>query len=155
MLDGTTTGPSSFSRPIEKHLNWVVSDRKVVKYKPIPNPKFPVLPNPVIEDLSSDQYYAYRICSAVMLGTIDTGLELLEVGGSSHSQWLAFGCRILHFHVSQKKQSSDLCILAECLIQVHFPGWFEIKTQNKITGGPINFFNIVPWVMKFSNEGLV
>ena len=153
-LDGTTTGPNSFSGPIGKHLNGAVSDWKVVKYKPIPNPKFPFLPNPVVEDLSSDQYYAYRICSAVMLGTIDTGLELLEVGGLSHSRWLTLGCRILRFYVSQEKPTSDLCTLAEFLIKVYFPSWFEIKTQNKITDGPINFFHIVQRVMKFSNKNV-
>ena len=66
-----------------------------MKFKSIPNPKFPVIPNSLMVDLSSDQYYAYRICSAIMLGLVDANLEFLEVEGSNHSRWLTLGCRIL------------------------------------------------------------
>ena len=48
-----------------------------------------------------------------MLGTIDTGLELLEIGGLSHSGWLTLGWCIQRFYVSQEKPSSDLCTLGE------------------------------------------
>ena len=88
-LGGLTSGPDSFSRPIGRQLNGAVSEWKVVKFKSIPNPKFPVIPNSLMDDLSSDQYYAYRICSAVMLGSIDANLVFLEVGR------LTLGCRIL------------------------------------------------------------
>ena len=67
-----------------------------MRVKSIPNPKFPVIPNSILmDDLSSDLYYAYRICSAVMLGSLDANLEFLEVGGLNHSRWLTLGCRIL------------------------------------------------------------
>ena len=65
-----------------------------MKFKSIPNPKFPVIPNSLMDDLSSDQYYTYRICSAVMLESVDANLEFLEVGGLNHSRWLTLGCRI-------------------------------------------------------------
>ena len=61
-LDGVTSGPDSFSRPIGRQLNGAVSEWKVVKFKSIQNPKFPVIPNSLMDDLSSDQYNAYRIC---------------------------------------------------------------------------------------------
>ena len=80
-----------------------------MKFKSIPNPKFPVIPNCLMDDLSSDQYYAYRICSAVMLGSVDANLE----GGLSHSYWLTLGCRILQFYVGQEKPISYLSTLAE------------------------------------------
>ena len=84
-LDGVTSGPDFFSGPIGRQLNGTVSEWKVVKFKSI-NPKFPVIPNSLTDDLSSDQYYAYRVCSAVMLGSIDANLEFLEVGGLNHSR---------------------------------------------------------------------
>ena len=62
-----------------------------MKFKSIPNPKFPVIPN----SLKDDQYYAYRICSAVMLGSVDTNLEFLEVGRLNHSRRITLGYRIL------------------------------------------------------------
>ena len=66
-----------------------------------------------MNDLSSDQYYAFRICSAVMLESLDANLEFLEVGGLNHSRWLTLGCRILRFYVVQEKPTSNLSTLAE------------------------------------------
>ena len=105
-----------------------------------------------MDDLSSNQYYAYRICSAVMLGSVDANLEFLEVGGLNHSRWLTIGCRILRFYVAQEKPTSNLSTLAEFLIKVYFPGWFQIKFNNKITDGPKNYVNILTQVMKFRNK---
>ena len=80
-LDGVTSGPDSFSGPIGRQLNGAVSECKVMKFKSIPNPKFPDFPHSLMDDLSSDQYYAYRICSAVMLESVDANLEFLQVEG--------------------------------------------------------------------------
>ena len=85
-LDGVNSVPDSFSGPIGKQLNGAVSEWKVEKFKSIPNPKFSVISNSLIDDLSSDKYYAYRICSAVMLGPVDANHEFLEVGGLNHSR---------------------------------------------------------------------
>ena len=49
-LDGVTSGPDSFSKPIGRQLNGAVSEWKVVKFKSIPNPKFPVIPNSLMDD---------------------------------------------------------------------------------------------------------
>ena len=57
-------------------------------FKSIPNPKFPVIPNSLMDDLSSDQYYAYKICSAIMLGSVNANLEFLKIGELNHSCWL-------------------------------------------------------------------
>ena len=95
-----------------------------MKFKSIPNAKFPVIPNSLMDDLSSDQYYVYRICSAVMLRSVDANLEFLKVGGLNRWCWLTLGCRILRFYVVQEKPTSNLSTLAELLITVYFPGWF-------------------------------
>ena len=116
-LDDVTSGPDSFSGPIGRQLNGAVSEWKVVKFKSIPNSKFPVITNSLMDDLSSDQYYAYRICSAVMLGSVDAILEFLELGELNHSRWLTLGCCIFRFYVAQKKPTSNLSTLAEFLIK--------------------------------------
>ena len=56
-LDGSTKSPDAFAEPISKTLDSNVSQWPVVAFKSVPNPHFPVLPNDVIEDLSTDQYY--------------------------------------------------------------------------------------------------
>ena len=60
-LDSVTSGLDSFLGPIGRQWNGAVSEWKIVKFKSIPNPKFRVIPNSLMDDLSSDQYYAYRI----------------------------------------------------------------------------------------------
>ena len=42
-----------------------------------------------------------------------------------------------------KKTTSNLSTLAEFLIKVYFPGWFQIKFNSKITDGPKNYINIL------------
>ena len=51
-LDGVTSGPDSFLGPIGRQLNGAVSEWKVVKIKSNLNPKFPVIPNSLMNDLS-------------------------------------------------------------------------------------------------------
>ena len=105
-----------------------------------------------MDDLSSDQYYAYRICSAIMLGSVDANLEFLKVGGLNHSRWLTLGYRILRLYVAQEKPTSNLSTLAKVLIKVYFPGWFQFKFNNKIFDGPKNYLNILRQVMGFPNK---
>ena len=87
-----------------------------------------------------------------MLGSVDANLEFLKVGGENHSCWLTLGCCILRFFVAQKKLTSNLSTLAEFLIKVYFPGWFQIKFSNQITAGPKIYLNILAQVMGFPNK---
>ena len=140
MLDGTTKSPDSFSGPIGKCLNGDVSSWPVAaNFKSIPNPHFVKLPESVVDDLSADQHYAYKICSAVIGGVIDSDLQYLKVGPIVHSRWLTLGCRILRYYVSVDEPSSNLEILANFCLQVYFPSWFEIKTNSQLTCGSRNF----------------
>ena len=60
-LDGTTKSPDSFSEPVGKILNGKVSTWPVKNFEPIENANFPKLPDDIVDDLSSYQYYGYRI----------------------------------------------------------------------------------------------
>ena len=88
-------GPNVFSGPVGKKLAGPVSDWEVVKFQRISDTAFPELPYHVLEDLSYDQYYSYKICWAVILGDVDANLQMLEVGELCHSRWLTLACRIL------------------------------------------------------------
>ena len=153
-LDGTTKSPDSFAGVIGSHLNVTVLDWKVANFKPICNQNFPLVPSSVIDELSADQYYGYRICMAVMMGpfAINKDLELLEVGGLSHARWLTLACRILRYYISVEHPSISLATLAEFCIKVYFPNWFEIKNKHRITDGAKNFYNMVQRVLLFPNK---
>ena len=87
-----------------------------------------------------------------MLGSVNDNLEFLEVGGLNHSRWLTLECRILRFYGAQKKPTSNLSTLVESLIKVYFPGWFQIKFNNKIIDGLKNYLNILTQVMGFPKK---
>ena len=153
MLDGTTKSPDSFSGPIGKSLNGEVSSWPVAAhFKSIPNPHFVKLPVSVIEDLSADQHYAYKICSAVIEGVVDSDLQYLKVGPIVHSRWLTLGCRILRYYISMDNPSSNLEILAQFCLQVYFPSWGEIKSNSQLTRGSKNLFNLVQRILNVPNE---
>ena len=78
-LYGVTKSPDTFSGPIGKCLNGSVSDWEVVNFKPIVNQRFPEIPPDVVQELSTDQYYGYRICTAVILGQVDEDLALRKL----------------------------------------------------------------------------
>ena len=60
-LNGSTKSPDKFSGPIGSMLNGIVSQWQVIKLKSIPYLSFPILPSKIIDDLSTDQYYWYRM----------------------------------------------------------------------------------------------
>ena len=150
-FDGSTKGLDSFSGMIGKQLNGGVSSWTIDNFQPIPNDRFPILPDEAIENLSSDQYYGLLMYQGVMKGIVDTDLKYLEVGGLCHSRWLTLGCRILRYYVSKSKPSRNLQILAEYLVRIYFPWWFRIKLHNRITEDSKHFFYMLRLISNFSN----
>ena len=68
--------------------------------------------------MSSDQFYAYRICQAVISGEMDEDLGMLEIGPLRCSRWLTLGCKLLRFYVTHENPSKSLVTLAEFCIKV-------------------------------------
>ena len=65
-----------------REKNWMekyqLGQWKILNQLKIAN--FPKLPDDIVVDLSSDQYYGYRICLAVMSGYLDPDLQKLQIG---------------------------------------------------------------------------
>jgi len=74
-----------------------------IRYMMLENANFPQLPDDIVDDLSSDQYYGYRICLVVTSGYLDPDLQKLRIGPIVHSRWLTLACRILRFYTSTKQ----------------------------------------------------
>ena len=151
-LDGTTNSPATFKGPIGKKLSGVASDWPIAQFKSIPNPHFLEVPPQVLDDLSRDQYYSYRICKAVMAGSVESDLQYLEIGPIVHSKLLTLGYGILRLCVSLDDPPSALMFLAEHCVRVYFPTWFDIKRNNKLTYGSKNVFNLVQRITQLSNK---
>ena len=120
----------------------------------VPISSFPKLPPHVIDDLSTDQYYAYKICLAIITGNCDDDLQYLEVGPVVHSRWLTLGCRILRYYVSLDEPPQNLEILVNFCLTVYFPTRFEIKLYNQLTHGSKVFFNLIKRINSLTNQDL-
>ena len=151
-LDGSTKSPDAFAGPIGKKLDGNVSQWPVVAFKPIPNPHFPSLPDDVLEDLSTDQYYGYKICLSVICGEVSNDLRFHDIGPIVQSWWLTLACRILRLYIATENPSENLTILALFSIKVYFQTWFEIKHYSKLTCGSKNFFNLFQRIISFPNQ---
>ena len=151
-LDGTTNSPDSFKGPIGQQLHFCACELPVANFTPIANRNFPLLSWIDIGDLSSDQYYAYKICRSVISGEVSQDISLLEVGPVVHSRWLTLACRILRYYVSKESPSDNLVLLAKFCIHVYFPSWFDIKKHAKFTNGATNFLNMVHRINNFYHK---
>ncbi|KAI6653076.1 hypothetical protein LOD99_3912 [Oopsacas minuta] len=107
-FDGKTSGPNSLSGPISKSLKNKLSKIPVVEFEPIIYNEFPEMTEELIDDLSTDQSYLYRICQACLRGNCTEDLELLEPGPICHSRWLTLACRIAHVYMSTIKPFYEL-----------------------------------------------
>ena len=148
-LDGSTKSPDKFFGPIGSMLNDIVSQWQVVKFKSIPYLSFSILPSEIIDDLSTDQYYGYRMCWAIITGEVDEDVSHLEIGPLNYFRWFTLACRLPRFYVSQANPTKNLSFIVEFVLKVYFPSWFDIKKNNKLTHGSINLYNIIIRINNF------
>ena len=137
-IDGTTTGPNSYSGNIGKMLVKCL-DLKVVAFQTIDTD----LPDVNTELLSSDQKYLYEMCSAISRRSIPPDLANKDPGKLAHSRWLTCANRILRLYVGTKKSSENLRELAIFIMKVYAPTWFDIKMKPSCKHGPIHVFNMI------------
>lgn len=131
-LDGTTTGPKSFSGPIGKTLH-------NCEYLPVkPFRAMPCMLPDITrsrEDLSTDQLYLFEMCDAIGRGECDERLAKRKPGKICHSRWLTTANSILRLYVATENPSENLATLTEFIIKVYAPMWFRIKTRPKCVYG--------------------
>ena len=97
------------------------------------------MPPEVINDLSTDQAYAYRIMKMITTGVVDRELLQLQIGKVSHSRWLTTAIRFCRLWVSKHGQTGEdmknfRAIMEWAIIYLHM--WFEIKANSSIIAGP-------------------
>ncbi|KAG0693618.1 hypothetical protein GWK47_027440 [Chionoecetes opilio] len=86
-LDGPTLSDKQLSGPIGKLLDSATDFEINPNFTRISvGPPLIKLPNKVIQDLSTDQHYGYKIVCAVRDGVLPGGLALLEIGPVNHSR---------------------------------------------------------------------
>ena len=78
-------------------------------------------------DLSNDQNYLLEMYDAVLRGVLSDDLGKRSPGSLNHARWLTTSKRKLRLYVSINKPSRNLMRLAEFVMMVYIPTWFEIK----------------------------
>ena len=138
---GPTKGPSSHQGPINKaihdpHLN----ERPIVKFNKIDCPDFPVLPEEVQKELSTDQLYLYDICHGLISGNIDESLAARSIGEQHLARWLNSGSAIGRHYASEEKPSQRLIALTNITVKSYAKMYFRIKCNPKAIDGPKHIF---------------
>ena len=152
-LDGETLSNNKFSGPIGKILENVTDldiNEKFTKLKG--SEDLIELSDNIIDDLSDDQKYGYKMVKAIREGHVPKYLELLEIGPINHSRWLTTANRILRLWVSKHdlkgKNLKNLRFIVEFIIGVYYPQWFRIKVMNSWIDGPNHVLHQVLLVKK-------
>ena len=140
-LDGKTLSNNKWAGTIGKMLD-SATDLEI-------NPSFEkiqlgddliYLTNEVLEDLSTDQAYGYKITEAIRSGQIQKDLALLEIGPVNHSRWLTTANRLCRLWVSKHGLKGEnlvnLRLIVEYIIGVYYPCWFQIKVKHSWIEGP-------------------
>ena len=138
--DGKNKGPQHWRGPVGTSIKDTVSSLPVVAFQPISSPDFPTLSSELVEDLSWDQKYLYRICLAVITGRLEDDLAAIEPGPPCVSRWNTLWSRICRVYVGSTKPSQELKRIVNMIIKFSSPMWFIIKCNPGVTEGPKNTF---------------
>lgn len=141
-LDGTTTGPNTFTGPIGKSLENCES-MPVTNFKRIFTDDMPVLSKEILKDLSTDQLYLYEIIDVIQTGKCSSSLQCKKPGPTNHARFLTFACRACRLYISTAKPSKDLQLLIQFIVRVYGPMWFLIKRQPQIFHAPRHLFKYI------------
>lgn len=145
--DGQTSGPSSFTGPIGKHLS-DCEKLPVIEFNPIPSE--------TIEldslDLSTDQAYLLQLYRAVASGECSSQLALMKPGKIHHARWLTTASRILRLYISTESPSSQLLEIVNFIMAVYVPVWFSIKMNPSASNGAKHLFSMITKSRSLSDE---
>lgn len=111
-----------------------------------------VLPVLDVNVLSSDQQYLYKICHAVSDGQCSISLAKSSPGKLAHARWLTTANRLLRLYVATIKPSEVLQTLAEYVVKVYAPMWFQIKQKPMCQHGAIHLWKTIQLVREFSED---
>ena len=140
-LDGQTLSNNKWSGPIGKMLDSATELDINDKFQRLPSQQG-ILPlsDEVVNDLSTDQSYGYRITKAIQSGELPKDLALLSIGPVNHARWLTTANRLCRLWISHHglkgKPLKNLRHIVEFITGVYYPCWFEIKVKHSWIEGP-------------------
>ena len=129
----------------KQHFLKAYLQAKYPKIKPKRPP--PELSKAVLDKMSADEAYLYRIIRAIINGsnqfTIDKGLLTASPGKLHNACWLTLANRILRLYCSEVKPSKELTLLVRFVVDVYSPTWFDVVQNPSFLEGPPIFHGLV------------
>ena len=158
-LDGPTASGNKFTGPLGQMLDQVENMPYNPRFKAVkPGPSFPDLSQDIINDLSTDQQYGYRMILAISSGSVPEDLFLLAIGNVSLARWLTTANRFLKMWVSihnfKGKDMKNLEAIIEFIIKVYYTMWFNIKKAHKVVDGPRHVLMQINLVKQISQKAV-
>ena len=91
-LDGSTTGPKSFSGPLGRAASGEVHRLETASFRAVTGP-LPDLPDQLVADLSTDQQLLYRLARGVQDGKLlDSSDGHRQIGPVNHARYVGTNC---------------------------------------------------------------
>lgn len=81
--------------------------------------------------------------TAISENNVSVALACRKPGKMSHARWLTTANRILRLYVSQVIPDRKRRIIAEFVMKVYAPVWFEIKTKPNCKYGAVHIFSMI------------
>ena len=150
--DGKPKGPDTWSGPIGRQMKEELASLPVVKFNAIHVNNFPKLASDILQDLSWDQKYLYRICTAIIAGKVSADLAALEPGPPCTSRWNTTWSRICRLYVATATPSYQLLRLTHIIVTFSAPMWFHIKCNPKAIQGSLNTFKTIQLLRHLNPE---
>lgn len=95
------------------------------------------------KSLSTDVLYLYRIAKAVSESSCPEDLASMKPGQIVHSRWLTKASRLLRLYVATSLPSTNLKILANFIMKVYVPMYFNVKFYNSVIYGSALLYKFI------------
>ena len=141
LVDGETSGPTTLKgvvgQQIQKPHHWT---DPIVTFAPIQGGEVPNFSKEVLNSLSRDVKYMWRMFQAISTGSSyfknDLSLAIARPGNFSNARWITLCNHVLRLYVSAEKPTEELVKLVTFLVKVYIPAWFDIVLNPSILQSP-------------------
>ena len=157
-MDGPTGSANTFIGPVGQLLTEDVQDW--VKNKNfsviVVEEGVPVLPDDVLQDLSTDQKHGYQLVMLVTGRSQEDRCLKLKPGPVCHSRWLTTANRLLIMyckkHGLRGNKAKTLSTLVHFIVTNYYPMWFSIKCECMLIAGPFHLLKAVKFLAIATDE---
>jgi len=140
-LDGSTSGPNSFSGTVGKMIAKNVWEEKPINFEPLNMKDFPKLTVEVEKNLSNDAKHLHQLAVQVNTGSLTKNAMKKKIGPLCHSRWLTLATRILRLYIALSPNNtvfSKIKKLARYIIGVYWKMHINVKHRSSILQAPMH-----------------